>query len=517
MRRSSTETIDAQKRIATCRLAADGASAGRNASVAVPATAKRCRTSLLRVNKSRRIRRLRRRPLGQYRYVRLRWRATFAVVDLLGTIVFTAARALRRWLTGGTTTSPSPQHDPKVILLVQLDHLGDAIISTAMLPALRAQYPKASIEVLAGAWNREVFTALPEVDRVHVSRVNRFARTGLARLVWIPAAFYWGLILRRRKVDLGIDVRGEFPVALILWLCRARRRLGWASGGGGFLLTDHAGFVAGRPEVESRAALLAVLGIRASTAGALRPSFRPTAAARRLIVRELTEFSATQQGWPGSSVSEPPEILGAGGSLRSTPATLSPNLELPEFSARERVLCLRVVLHVGAGTPAKSWPVEHWQELLGRIIVGHGAQVVLVGSLGDRMIADRILGGRGWPGVADWTGRLSIVELAGLLEQADVLVGADSGPAHLAAAVGTPTVVLFSGTNSPRQWQPCGGQVSVIRHEVDCSPCHRERCPRAGHPCMKLLHPRQIATEVERVLRQGVGDDRRRQLGRERV
>jgi len=562
MTRSSTETIDAQKRIATRRLAADGTSAGRNAGVAVPATAKRCRTSLLTVNRSRRIRRLRRRSLGQYRYVRLRWRATFAVVDLLGTVVFTAARALRRWLTGGTTTSPSPQHEPKVILLVQLDHLGDAIISTAMLPALRAQYPKASIEVLAGAWNREVFQALPEVDHVHVSRVNRFARTGLARLAWIPATFYWGLILRRRKVDLGIDVRGEFPVALILWLCGARRRLGWASGGGGFLLTDHAGFVAGRPEVESRAALLAALGIHPSTANALRPSFRPTAAARRRIARELAELSAKEQGWPGSSVSEPPEILEQGwpglsvseppgilrpgGSLRSTPATLRPNLGLPELYASGRLTGPRIVLHVGAGTPAKSWPVEHWQELLGRIIVGHRAQVVLVGTRRDRMIADRILGGRAWPGVADWTGRLSIVELAGLLEQADVLVGADSGPAHLAAALGTPTVVLFSGTNSAGQWRPSGVQVSVIRHKVDCSPCHRERCPRAGHPCMRLLDPRQVAAEVQRVLartshagvplldvRQAVrsgppphcfceavahcGDGGRRQLGRKRV
>jgi lipopolysaccharide heptosyltransferase II len=401
---------------------------------------------------------------------------TFAAIDLLGTSAFAAARALRRWLTGRTTTSPNPQHDPKVILLVQLDHLGDAIISTAMLPALRARYPKASIEVLAGAWNREVFEVLPAVDRVHVSRVNRFARTGLARLAWIPATFWCGLILRRRKVDLGIDVRGEFPVTLILWLCGARRRLGWASGGGGFLLTDRAEFVPGRPEVESRAALLAALGIRPATADALRPSFHPSHAARRRIARELAELSA-----------------------------------------REPASGPRVVLHVGAGTPAKSWPVEHWQELLGRILVGHGAQVVLVGTRSDRIIADQILGGRTWPGVVDWTGRLGIVELAALLEQADLLVGADSGPAHLAAAVGTPAVVLFSGTNSAGQWQPCGQQVSVIRHEVDCSPCHRECCPRTGHPCMRLLHPRQVAAEVERVLCENLGDSRRRRPGRKRV
>jgi lipopolysaccharide heptosyltransferase II len=433
-----------------------------------------------------RIRRLRRRPLGQYRYVRLRWRVTFAVIDRIGTAVFAAARVLQRWATGRTAVPPGTPPDPKVILLVQLDHLGDAIISTAMLPALRARYPQASIEVLSGAWNREMFEALPEVDRVHVSRVNRFARTGLpiggtgnillrmGRLAWIPATFYWGLILRRRKVELGIDVRGEFPVALILWLCGARRRLGWECGGGGFLLTDSAEFEADRPEVESRAALLAALGIPPPPSGLQRPSFHPSAAARRRIAQALAELSGHEP-------------------------TTGP----------------LVVLHIGAGTPAKAWPVEHWRELLGRIIVSHGAQVLLVGSPRDRIIADRILGGRAWPGVADWTGRLSIVELAALFERADVLVGTDSGPAHLAAAVSTAVVVLFSGTNSPRQWRPCGQQVRLLRHDVGCSPCHRAHCPRSGHPCMRLLQPRQVAAEVEQVLLERGGHSERRRGGEE--
>ncbi len=408
-----------------------------------------------------RVRRLQRRPLGRYRYVRLRWRVTFALIDFVGRAILSVTRRLRGLGTGRRTIPAAPEHEPTVILLVQLDHLGDAIITTAILPALRERYPEASIEVLAGPWNREVFEASPQVDRVHVSRANRFARAGLARLAWIPATFCCGLALRRRKVDLGIDVRGEFPVALILWLCGARRRVGWTSGGGGFLLTDSPQFVADRPEVESRAALLAVLGIRPPQAGSLRPSFRPSAAARRRIAREMADL-ATREPTDGPMV----------------------------------------VLHVGAGTPAKAWPVGHWQELLGRIIVDHAARVVLVGGRRDRITAAEILGGRAWPGVVDWTGRLSVPELAALLEQADVLVGADSGPAHLAAAVDTPAVVLFSGTNRPRQWRPRGEHVRVIRHQQACSPCHRHRCPRESHPCMRLLRPRRVAAEVAGLLRE---------------
>jgi lipopolysaccharide heptosyltransferase II len=337
-----------------------------------------------------------------------------------------------------------------VILVVQLDHLGDAILSTGMLAALRRRYPAASIEVLVGEWNRELFEAMSEVDRVHVSRVNRFSRGG--RLGWAVATLLDGWRLRRRNVDLGIDVRGEFPVALILWLSGARRRLGWAAGGGGFLLTDTARFVHDRPEIASRRALMDLLDIPPAEGGEGRPVFRPTRDARASVARRLAAFSPV-------------------GPL--------------------------VVMHVSAGTSAKQWPPEHWRELIGRLIVAHGASIVLVGGPADRGRVRAILEDRTWPGVVDLTGRLGVVELAALLEHATVLVGADSGPAHLAAAVGTPVVALFSGTNNPAQWRPQGERVTVLRHPVGCRPCHRQRCPRPEHPCMSGLRPETVAAAVE--------------------
>ena len=408
--------------------------------------------------------RLRKRPLGRYRYVRLRWRVLFAVIDSLGALGFGLIRWLRRSARRAVAGQPAPPpknpDDPRAILLVQLDHLGDAIITSVMLPPLRRRYPHASIEVLAGPWNRELFEAMPEVDRVHVSRVNRFARG--CRFGWILSTFWSGYRLRRRKFDLAIDVRGEFPLALILWLSGARRRLGWNCGGGGFLLTDTPRFVPDRPEAESRLALLAELGIQPDASGeARRPTFHPTEQSRRRVARRLAE----------SAWEEPSE---------------GP----------------RIVLHVGAGTPAKGWPAESWQELVGRLVVRLGARIVLVGGPRDRAVARRILGRRAWPDLADCTGRLDVVELAALLEQADLVVGADSGPAHLAAAVGAPVVVLFSGTNRPRQWQPCGEHVRVLQHRVDCSPCNRRKCPWSDHPCMRRLTPRRVAEAVERLHRE---------------
>jgi ADP-heptose:LPS heptosyltransferase len=101
--------------------------------------------------------------------------------------------------------------------------------------------------------------------------------------------------------------------------------------------------------------------------------------------------------------------------------------------------------------------------------------------------------------VENWIGRLSLVELAAVLDRAALMIGADSGPAHMAAAVGTPTVVLFSGTNCQEQWRPPGEHVTVLAHDVPCRPCHQKKtCPVDGHPCMTGITPEQVAEAVRK-------------------
>ncbi|HWB13259.1 MAG TPA: glycosyltransferase family 9 protein [Pirellulales bacterium] len=398
--------------------------------------------------------RLRKRPpTGRYRYVRWRWHTLFAIVDFLGELL----RAVLLKFPAGRNRQDAARA-PRSILLVQLDHLGDAVMTTAMLPALRQQWPAARIEVLAAPWNREVFEACGEVDQIHVSRVNRFAPGW--RPLWPLALLRCGLRLRRGRFDLGIDVRGEMPLAAILWIAGVRRRVGWDCGGGGFLLTDCATYVAGRPEMESRLALMKLIGIDSPEwLRARAPWFAPPAGARSRVRDQLLRSNACG---------------------------------VPIF-----------VFHIGAGTAAKRWPASHWQELLGRAIVQYGASVVLVGGKGERPIADEVLGGKPWPGVQNWTGRVSVAEMAAVIQQADLFVGADSGPAHLAAAVGTPAVVLFSGTNRPRQWRPWGKRVAVARHAVVCSPCHLTKCPLADHPCMTGMTPEAVMRRIGVVLGDG--------------
>jgi len=401
-------------------------------------------------------------PPEGYRYVRRRWHVVCALADAVGWLTVGLARWIGRMVRqasgvsdGGDRNVPQPA-PPRRILLVQLDHLGDAVLTTSILPPLKACWPDASIDVLAGPVAAEVFAAAPQVDRVMVSQSNRFARSGRLPLLWLPAMILQALRLRRKQYDLAVDVRGDLTVALLLWLAGAKRRIGWAAGGGAFLLTRSVAYRHGRPELQSRRLLLEAMTDR-PTQTSMKPKVHPSRAALERA-----------NGWC--------EHLVKGEDRRPL-----------------------VALHLGAGTQAKQWPDAHWRELIGRLIVELDARLVLVGDRREREHARAVLGDRGWPGVMNLCGLTNIDELAALLGRADLAVSCDSGPAHLAAAVGTPLVVLFSGSVSFPQWQPRGRRVMVCRRAMKCAPCHAKRCPLAGHPCMSGLLPEEVMSAVRRL------------------
>src|SRR5262249_46737914 len=153
-----------------------------------------------------------------------------------------------------------PLGSPKRVLVVQLDHLGDAVLSSPLFPRLRAAFPEAEIDVLASPSNRELFEADPHVARVRLAERNWFERRPGG---WALGSAVWqlGRSLRGAGYDLGIDVRGDVLSVLVLALAGIPRRVGWAMGGGGFLLTDVARWVPGRHEVPARLALLEALGL----------------------------------------------------------------------------------------------------------------------------------------------------------------------------------------------------------------------------------------------------------------
>lgn len=371
---------------------------------------------------------------------------------------------------------------PSRILVVQLDHLGDAVLSSPIFSRLRRAYPQARIEVLASLSNRSVFEIDPNIDEVLIAERNWFERRSGGWAI-VSAVLTLSLLLRRRRYDLGIDVRGDVLSVLVLALAGVTRRLGWAMGGGGFLLTDVAEWVPGRHEVASRLALLRTLGLEEDDPPRVDVPVRD--ADRVAIARRLRE------AWPDqeSPVAERAFALSAvSGAFRSRPVSWIPSepdeLRPGRFDDRDPLLAV----HVGAGTSAKRWPIGHWNTLLRRFL-DDGWRIVVLGGSEDSELAQTL---RPHDRLRVWTGRLSIAESAALLERADLFLGADSGPAHLAASAGVTSVILFSGTNQRRQWRPFSRRSLVLRHRVPCQPCHRKVCPLIDHPCMTGLTPDRV-------------------------
>lgn len=154
-----------------------------------------------------------------------------------------------------------------------------------------------------------------------------------------------------------------------------------------------------------------------------------------------------------------------------------------------------VALHAGAAVPARRWPVQHFARLA-RMLTDAGRTVVLTGSRGEAELTARIRDDA--PEAIDLAGRCTTLELAGVLAGADVLVSGNSGPAHLAAAVGTPVVSLFSPVVPAVKWAPYGVPVRLLgdQHAL-CAGSRARECPIAGHPCLAGVAPETVLAAVD--------------------
>jgi len=159
-----------------------------------------------------------------------------------------------------------------------------------------------------------------------------------------------------------------------------------------------------------------------------------------------------------------------------------------------------VVVHPGASAPARAWPPERCAEGV-RALVGAGHRVVVTGSPGERALTARVAGPP-HPRVTDLGGRTTLAELAAVLAGAQAVVVGNTGPAHLAAAVGTPVVSLFAPTVPYGQWGPY--RVPAVRLGDADAPCAGSRariCPVPGHPCLTSVRGEHVVAAVARLVR----------------
>lgn len=335
------------------------------------------------------------------------------------------------------------------LVMVAPNWLGDAVMSLSAVDRVAA----------VGGWDLTV-VASPYTARVYwgvegVHEIQADARGGrLARIRARTRA------LRAYGAHAVVVLPPSFSSAIPAWLSRVRERVGFAADARRALLTRA---VAPPPRTVHLSTSYANL-MDYALADA---NVRPQADARvRLAARARVKV--------GDDDREGMDAVLAGHGV-----------------ARGRYL---LVVPGAAYGPAKSWPWERYRRVCETL--ARETPVVLSGSAGDRQVCDRI--GDGIRGIAVVAGETTLGQFFALVEGARAVLANDSGAPHVAASLGTPTVVLF-GSTSPEWTAPMGDRVRVLQFKVHCNPCFRRTCPTQLE-CFNGIEPSEVLASVRAML-----------------
>jgi len=332
------------------------------------------------------------------------------------------------------------------LLVIKLRAVGDVILSTAALPNLRAAFPDATIDFLVERNCREVIEGNDSVDNAIV-----FSKTGMngARIL---------LDLRRAGYDMVIDLFGNPRSALMTFASRARYRVGYDFRGRSYaynILVEPRG--AEVHNVEFNLDALRRIGVPVTT----KSPYFPLAEADR-------EFAILEAG-----------KLGLTGRLV-------------------------IGFNPGANRPTERWPAERFAEL-GALLAGRRkARICVFWGPGEKPLADAIAGRIGEAAVV--APPTSLKQLGAMFERCSLVVSNDTGPMHIAAALGIPTVGIFGPVN-PLLQGPYGENARYARkEELSCLGCNYDTTCPIGNPCMTELEADRVFGVIEELIdRCGLG------------
>ena len=317
--------------------------------------------------------------------------------------------------------------------------LGDAVLCLPALQALRQQFPKASITVLAKPRVAPLFMTLP-----WITETLEYDATGIQRNL----VYYWNMVrkLRVGRYDLAVVFPNSFSTAFLAYLSGAALRVGFASEGRGFLLTH---------------------------------SIKPGAFRQKHLSEEYLDLIRAI-GWHGTSP------------LPRLPLLPLPLREgRPKGKGRGRFL---VGMACGAAFgPAKRWFPESFAEVGRRILTLKQTRIILFGTKAESALAGEVMKKIGSDRVLDLCGKTSLDQLMVQLKACDLLITNDSGLMHLASALGVKVVAIF-GSTSPVWTGPLGKGDKVLYNKVFCSPCFQRTCHRTDVPyeCLSKVTPEQV-------------------------
>jgi len=337
----------------------------------------------------------------------------------------------------------------KKILVIKFSSLGDVVLTTASLKALREKFPKAHLSCLVGQESVKILQRCPHLDELIVFDSEHRGWGGVLRL---------GYRLLRQQFDMVIDFQNNRKSHLLSFLSFPRHSYGYNNRKWGFLLTNpvvnpnH-----DLPPVQHQFQILSLLGI----------SYPP---------------QADLELWLSEKDNQYIEDL-----LNAEWLTNTTNIVGVNISA-------------SAQWVTKNWPIEYIAKLCD-LLATQNIRVVVTGMERDRpALRDLLNLTKSKP--ADFVGKTDILQLAALIKRCRVYVTPDSAPLHIAAAMRTPVVTFFGPTSSIRHLPPIA-HYRVIERKLICAPCYSKECRIKTHACMRDISPEEVAQHIQELM--GVG------------
>jgi heptosyltransferase-3 len=337
-------------------------------------------------------------------------------------------------------------------LVIRTDRIGDLVLSTPVPEVIKSHHPGSHVTMMVSSYAEGVLKGNPYLDDVLVddSKSNNKGIKGFLMLMGE---------IRRREFDVAVVLKPTLRLAVLLFLSGVKYRIGT-----GFrlyqILFNRKVYmhrkVNLKHEAEYNLEMLRPLGIIPQKT---IPKVYVAPPEKDFVLKIFDEFKIT----PQDTV---------------------------------------VAIHPGSGNSSLNLPAKRFAEVADELIEKTNARIVFTGSDKERKLVDFIKSRMRYPSV-DLTGRTTIPRLAALLQNCDVLICNSTGPMHLAAAVGTSTVAIFSPVFSagPIRWGPYGGDHQVIQPPVPvCFECKPQSCPHYG--CMEKIKPEQIISKVELILKE---------------
>ncbi|MFG6456922.1 glycosyltransferase family 9 protein [Roseateles sp. BYS96W] len=366
-------------------------------------------------------------------------------------LLFRSVDALLRALVPRCAPSPRPV---RRILIANGAHLGDIVLSTAILPVIKAAYPDARIGMLVGGWAGPVVKNHQLVDWVHRLdhwRLNRAALSTRAKIQhWWRTRRQALREIRARDYDVALDLYFYFPnSAALLWQAGIPTRIGYTSAGLGPLLTESL-------DIDMAASRRSIVDFHLD------------------LVRRIPGIGTARAELAVPNIPRSPvdleKIIGPGN---------------------------YVVLHLGSGSALKDWPESSWA-MLARQFLAQGRRLVLTGT-GTREKEKIERFRREVPDTLDLCDRLKWNEFVEIIAHASLLVASDSVAAHIAAAVDTPAVVTGHGMTNLHLWRPASPRAVVLMQAVPCAPCYRNGgCSTMA--CLRELAPSTVQAACDALL-----------------